>query len=95
MAEALLTTVQVKLLTARRWRRRRRGAPRTARRRGCRAPIGVVEALEFTNNDGAAPFVLNVQLRRGTLWVPCLCVDSITWMVLRNIMALDKSRREQ
>ncbi|KAM0918588.1 hypothetical protein ACQ4PT_008743 [Festuca glaucescens] len=39
--------------------------------------------------------VLDVRLEGGTLWIPRLRVDSMTWTVLRNLMALEEhtSRR--
>jgi hypothetical protein len=34
--------------------------------------------------------VLDVRLRGGTLWIPRLRVDSSTWTLLRNLMALEE-----
>uniref|UniRef100_A0A8I6Y0L8 Uncharacterized protein n=2 Tax=Hordeum vulgare subsp. vulgare TaxID=112509 RepID=A0A8I6Y0L8_HORVV len=34
--------------------------------------------------------VLDVCLKRGTLWIPHLRVDSNTWAILRNLMALEE-----
>jgi hypothetical protein len=48
---------------------------------------------EFKNGDEWT--FLDVRLHGGTLWVPRLRVDSMTWTVLRNLMALEEhmSRR--
>ncbi|CAN6373623.1 unnamed protein product [Urochloa humidicola] len=43
---------------------------------------------EFT--DGEESSVLDVELRQGTVWVPRLRIDSNTWTVLRNLMALEE-----
>ncbi|XP_047044103.1 uncharacterized protein LOC124648366 [Lolium rigidum] len=44
--------------------------------------------------DDVESSVLDVQLERGTLWIPRLRVDSKTWTILRNLMALeDKAHR--
>lgn len=40
--------------------------------------------------DDTESSVLDVQHDRGTLWIPRLRVDSNTWTVLRNLMALEE-----
>ncbi|XP_037428685.1 uncharacterized protein LOC125531765 isoform X2 [Triticum urartu] len=40
--------------------------------------------------DGVESSVLDVQLEGGTLWIPRLRVDSNTWTILRNLMALEE-----
>ncbi|KAF8644483.1 hypothetical protein HU200_066450 [Digitaria exilis] len=49
---------------------------------------------EFT--DDVASSVLDVQLGRGgTVWIPRLRVDSNTWTVLRNLMALEEQEEKR
>ncbi|KAM0918594.1 hypothetical protein ACQ4PT_008747 [Festuca glaucescens] len=40
--------------------------------------------------DDVEASVLNVSFQGGTLWIPPLRVDSMTWTVLRNLMALEE-----
>ncbi|CAN6373604.1 unnamed protein product [Urochloa humidicola] len=40
--------------------------------------------------DGKEYSVLHVELRRGMVWIPRLRIDSNTWTVLRNLMALEE-----
>nr|CAB3502382.1 unnamed protein product [Digitaria exilis]CAB3503943.1 unnamed protein product [Digitaria exilis] len=46
--------------------------------------------------DDVASSILDVQLRRGgTVWVPRLRVDSNTWTILRNLMALEEQEEKR
>jgi len=55
------------------------------------------KARELVADDAACSSVLDVQLVGGgsTLWVPRLRVDSSTWTILRNLMALEEKEQEQ
>ncbi|CAO2150202.1 unnamed protein product [Urochloa humidicola] len=68
----------------------------------CRRPSGrwrrATEYLRYANTrfrlrefaDDEESSVLDVELQRGTVWVPRLRIDSNTWTVLRNLMALEE-----
>ncbi|WVZ49075.1 hypothetical protein U9M48_000456 [Paspalum notatum var. saurae] len=55
------------------------------------------KARELVADDAECSSILDVQLVGGgsTVWVPRLRVDSSTWTILRNLMALEEQEQEQ
>ncbi|CAM0914026.1 unnamed protein product [Alopecurus aequalis] len=56
---------------------------------------GNVRFIRRDLDDDVECSVLDVQLEGGTLWIPCLRVDSNTWTILRNLMALEEQARRR
>lgn len=54
-----------------------------------------VRLMRRDYQDGVESSVLDVQLERGTLWIPRLRINSNTWTILRNLMALEEQERRR
>ncbi|KQK17162.1 uncharacterized protein LOC104582114 [Brachypodium distachyon] len=56
----------------------------------CRYGNVKLKRLHLADDDGEADSVLDVSLQGRTLLMPCLLIDSATWTLLRNLMALEE-----
>ncbi|KAI5020804.1 hypothetical protein ZWY2020_045692 [Hordeum vulgare] len=51
---------------------------------------GNVQLKRRDFQTGVVESILDVRLEGGTLWIPTLRIDSSTWTILRNLMALEE-----